>query len=45
MPCGRCRQLLYEHGGPGLQVQMAGGVRTMEEILPDAFGPAELDKH
>jgi cytidine deaminase len=45
MPCGRCRQLLFEHGGPGLQVQMAGGVRRMEEILPDAFGPAKLDEH
>ena len=45
MPCGRCRQLLFEHGGPDLLVQMADGIRTMAEILPDAFGPAKLDEH
>jgi cytidine deaminase len=44
MPCGRCRQLLFEHGGPDLQVQMADGIKTMEQILPDAFGPANLDE-
>src|ERR1700710_1954394 len=43
VPCGRCRQLLYEHGGPDLLVRMADGVRSMAEILPDAFGPADLD--
>jgi cytidine deaminase len=42
MPCGRCRQLLWEHGGPGLQVLTARGVRTLEELLPDAFGPDDL---
>ncbi|HET7174303.1 MAG TPA: cytidine deaminase [Nocardioidaceae bacterium] len=42
MPCGRCRQLLYEHGGPGLRVKMASGVRAMAEVLPEAFGTAEL---
>jgi cytidine deaminase len=42
MPCGRCRQLLWEHGGPELQVEMAGGVRTMRDVLPDAFGPEDL---
>ncbi|MEV4611880.1 cytidine deaminase [Kitasatospora sp. NPDC049258] len=42
MPCGRCRQLLYEHGGPELLVDFPAGVRTMAEILPDAFGPERL---
>ena len=42
MPCGRCRQLLFEHGGPELQLLMPGGVRRLAEILPDAFGPDHL---
>ncbi|QKW19875.1 cytidine deaminase [Kitasatospora sp. NA04385] len=42
MPCGRCRQLLYEHGGPGLLVELPSGVRPMSEVLPDAFGPEKL---
>lgn len=42
MPCGRCRQLLWEHGGAGLQVLTPAGVRTMAEVLPDAFGPDDL---
>ncbi|MBA2772469.1 MAG: cytidine deaminase [Nocardioidaceae bacterium] len=42
MPCGRCRQLLFEHGGPDMQITLASGVRTMHEILPDAFGPSTL---
>lgn len=37
-PCGRCRQLLHEMGGPGLLVNE----RAMAELLPDAFGPAHL---
>lgn len=41
-PCGRCRQLLYEHGGRELLVQMPSGVRPMAEVLPDAFGPDDL---
>ncbi|MEW2519642.1 cytidine deaminase [Actinacidiphila alni] len=44
MPCGRCRQLLWENGGPGLLVDTAGGIRPMTEILPDAFGPEDLDR-
>jgi cytidine deaminase len=43
MPCGRCRQLLFENGGPSLQLLTASGVRPMTEILPDAFGPDALD--
>jgi cytidine deaminase len=42
MPCGRCRQLLWEHGGPELLVDASGGVRRLRELLPDAFGPDTL---
>lgn len=42
MPCGRCRQLLWEHGGAALQVETTRGVRSMTEVLPDAFGPDDL---
>jgi len=43
MPCGRCRQLLWEHGGPDLLVETVRGVRSMREVLPDAFGPDDLE--
>ena len=43
MPCGRCRQLLIENGGPELLVLTVSGVRRMDEVLPDAFGPHDLD--
>jgi cytidine deaminase len=43
MPCGRCRQLLWEHGGPGLLVDTPRGIRRMEEVLPLAFGRDDLD--
>jgi len=43
MPCGRCRQLLFEHGGPELNVMTPQGVMTMEQILPQAFGPWDLE--
>ena len=42
MPCGRCRQLLYEHGGPELLIDLASGIRPMSELLPEAFGPDRL---
>jgi cytidine deaminase len=42
MPCGRCRQLLWENGGPDLLVLTGSGVRRMDEVLPDAFGPDDL---
>lgn len=42
MPCGRCRQLLFEHGGPGLLVESASGIVTLNDLLPAAFGPADL---
>lgn len=43
MPCGRCRQLLFENGGPDLLLMTVSGVRRMDEVLPDAFGPEALD--
>ncbi len=42
MPCGRCRQLLWENGGPALLLRTPRGVRSMSEVLPDAFGPDDL---
>src|SRR3954465_11741280 len=42
MPCGRCRQLLWENGGPDLLLNTVSGVRRMGEVLPDAFGPDDL---
>lgn len=42
MPCGRCRQLLYEFGGPDLLVDTVAGPRRLAELLPDAFGPNDL---
>jgi cytidine deaminase len=44
MPCGRCRQLLWEAGGPELLLDTARGVRAMSELLPDAFGPDDLTR-
>lgn len=42
MPCGRCRQLLHEHGGPTLVLLTPEGEKTMAEVLPQAFGPEAL---
>ncbi|NLE78591.1 MAG: cytidine deaminase [Rhodococcus sp.] len=42
MPCGRCRQVLLEHGGPALLVDTPRGPRPMSDLLPDAFGPDDL---
>ena len=42
MPCGRCRQLLHEHRAPGMQLLTVSGVRSMAQVLPDAFGPENL---
>lgn len=43
MPCGRCRQLLFEHGGPDLSIMTPEGIQTMAQILPQAFGPWDLE--
>ena len=42
MPCGRCRQILFELGGPECLVDTPRGALPMSEVLPDAFGPAQL---
>jgi cytidine deaminase len=42
MPCGRCRQVLYEFGGPELLVDTPSGIQPMSWVLPDAFGPEHL---
>jgi cytidine deaminase len=42
MPCGRCRQVLYEFGGPDCLLDTPRGVVSMGEVLPDAFGPDDL---
>lgn len=44
MPCGRCRQLLWENGGAGLRLLTGSGERSMAEMLPDAFGPEDLTR-
>jgi cytidine deaminase len=43
MPCGRCRQLLYEHSVAGMLLETVSGIRTIDEVLPDAFGPRDLE--
>ena len=42
MPCGRCRQLLSEHAGADLVVLTPEGPRSMDQVLPQAFGPSDL---
>jgi cytidine deaminase len=42
MPCGRCRQLLFEHSQEGMLLDTVSGIKTIEEVLPDAFGPRDL---
>ncbi len=43
MPCGRCRQLLWEHGGPQMQLLTPAGVQTMAQVLPQAFDATTMD--
>ena len=42
MPCGRCRQLIFEFGGQECMVDTPDGPAPMSEVLPHAFGPADL---
>jgi cytidine deaminase len=42
MPCGRCRQVLYEFGGPSCLVDAPRGPAPLADVLPDAFGPSDL---
>ena len=44
MPCGRCRQLLYEHHAEGMLLDTVSGIKTIYEVLPDAFGPEHLEQ-
>jgi cytidine deaminase len=44
MPCGRCRQLLWENGGPDCIVETPRGLLPMTEVLPQAFDAADLDR-
>jgi cytidine deaminase len=45
MPCGRCRQLLFEHSTEGMVLETVSGFKTIDEVLPDAFGPRQLDAY
>jgi cytidine deaminase len=45
MPCGRCRQLLYEHSAEGMLLATVSGIKTIDEVIPDAFGPRTLDAY
>jgi cytidine deaminase len=42
MPCGRCRQLLWENGGADCVLETPRGVLPMSEVLPDAFDSSDL---
>ena len=42
VPCGRCRQLLLEHGGAGLPLDADGGPRRLGDLLPEAFTGTDL---
>jgi cytidine deaminase len=42
MPCGRCRQLLLEAGGPGLLLDADAGPQRLGDLLPGAFTAGDL---
>ena len=44
LPCGRCRQLLHEHGGGDLLIDHRSGPMPLSRLLPDAFGPDDMDE-
>lgn len=44
MPCGRCRQLLFEHSTKGMVLETVSGFKTIDEVIPDAFGPRDLEE-
>lgn len=43
MPCGRCRQVLFEHGGAELLIDHSDGPTPLGQLLPDAFGPDQAE--
>jgi cytidine deaminase len=45
MPCGRCRQLLFEHSAEGMLLDTVSGIRTIDQVIPDAFGPRTLEAY
>lgn len=45
MPCGRCRQVLMEHGGPDMLIDHPDGAKPLGELLPDAFGAKDIDAY
>ena len=45
MPCGRCRQLLFEHSAEGMLLETVSGIKTIDEVIPDAFGPRTLEEY
>ena len=45
MPCGRCRQLLSEHAATGMMLETISGIKSIEEVIPDAFGPSDLQEN
>ena len=45
MPCGRCRQLLFEHSAEGMLLDTVSGIKTIDEVIPDAFGPRTLEAY
>ena len=45
MPCGRCRQLLFEHSAPEMVLETVSGLKTIDEVIPDAFGPRTLEEY
>ena len=45
MPCGRCRQLLFEHSAAGMVLETISGFKTIDQVIPDAFGPRELEEY
>lgn len=42
-PCGRCRQLLHEFSAETMYIRTAEGVTTLQDLLPQAFGPRDLE--
>ena len=45
MPCGRCRQLLFEHSAPAMLLDTVSGIKTIDEVTPDAVGPRTLEAY
>ena len=43
MPCGRCRQLLFEHSAVDMILETVSGFKSIDEVIPDAFGPRDLE--